>query len=175
MWKNTTRSKRPTYNELVYETTLNLQDRIQNSTIKFVDELDENIQLLYEDGHSDTDRASNIFINYECGNTNYRRLPSIVEISTSDLKMVDQSKYNHIVTSPTNDTVCELIRLNRRDEKLKKELDNEKKKNAKIINLIITIDDSHEKKFVEIKVNSDENLNLILSNLNGAGLVNVTY
>ena len=102
-----------------------LQDRIQNSTIKFVDELDENIQLLYEDGHSDTDRASNIFINYECGNTNYRRLPSIVEISTSDLKMVDQSKYNHIVTSPTNDTVCELIRLNRRDEKLKKELDND--------------------------------------------------
>ena len=74
--------------------------------------------------------------------------------------------------------IKELILKEIEIEKKKEEKKNkreEKKKNAKIINLIVTIDDSQDTKIVEIKVNSDENLVQILSNMNGAGLVHVIY
>ena len=106
---------------------LELQEKISVQSPEILwDDIIGNIQKLYDDGHPADE--SGIFIEYNCLGANMRRLPSIIEIATRDLRYISNEQlppavYDDLVTLPISNDVCKLIEIgaNRRSYNEKEE------------------------------------------------------
>ncbi len=92
---------------------LELEEFIHNPSQEIIEEFVSVIQKMYKDGHQQNQQS--IFEDYLCDNKTFRRLPSLIEIATRDLKPLNQTDYTKIVTEPVNTRVCDLISSNRAD------------------------------------------------------------
>ncbi|HNR18090.1 MAG TPA: hypothetical protein PKG90_15595, partial [Chitinophagaceae bacterium] len=104
--------------------TAELYEKVSSNNVSFVPELDDNIQALYEDGHKNLQLGNNdIFIHYDCAVKKYKRLPSIIELCTRDLKYRTGSlNYLNLVTEPISQKVCSYIQSKKpRFERIKEE------------------------------------------------------
>lgn len=107
--------------------TAELYERASSNTVDFVEQLDDNIQDLYIDGHTNLNTwAGNIFIEYNCGKEMIR-LPSIIELCTRELKYKNGRKpYYELVTDPISKKVCSYIKDGKkRYERLRQEQEQE--------------------------------------------------
>lgn len=95
---------------------LELQEKITAIKPDLLGDLVDNIQLLYNDGHPDS--GGNIFIEYDW-NGKQKRLPSIIEIATRDLKYKSStpvSLYDRLVTDPLTEQLKQLIKKGDRNK-----------------------------------------------------------
>jgi len=91
---------------------LELQEKITNPKTDLLAGLVTSIQSLYKDGHQQLDKNRSVFIEYDC-NSPLKRLPSLIELATADLKYkptVSNTGYNQLVTEPISREVCEMIK-----------------------------------------------------------------
>jgi CRISPR-associated protein Cmr2 len=90
---------------------LELEEFIHNPSQEIIEEFVSVIQKMYKDGHQQNQQS--IFEKYACNNESLRRLPSLIEIATRDLKPLNQAAYTKLVTEPINTRVCNLINSKR--------------------------------------------------------------
>ncbi len=104
--------------------TAELYEKVSSNDVDFVPALDDNIQALYDDGHKNLQLGGgDIFIHYTCGAKGYKRLPSIIELCTRDLKYkAGKQNYFDLVTEPASQKMCTYIQSNKpRYERVKEE------------------------------------------------------
>ncbi|MFN8243888.1 MAG: type III-B CRISPR-associated protein Cas10/Cmr2 [Ferruginibacter sp.] len=95
--------------------TAELYEKTSSHNIDLPEELENNIQLLYDDGHQNWRTGPHIFLNYQCNSFSFKRLPSIIELSTRDLENASKpNTYKELVTTPISEKICELITKNRK-------------------------------------------------------------
>jgi len=104
---------------------LELQEKISNPKPDLLAGLVGGIQNLYKDGHQNIGIGKSVFINYSC-NGLLNRLPSIIELTTGDLKIkptVSNSGYTQLVTDPMSQKVCDMIRSGKKRNEYNSEED----------------------------------------------------
>lgn len=91
-----------------------LQDKISNEKPDVINTLGNNIQKLYNDGHNQGRSNRDVFIWYDFMGQEIKRLPSIIELASSDLKRIDRGNYKTIVTDTISAHVCRMMRLGKK-------------------------------------------------------------
>ncbi|MBK9382168.1 MAG: hypothetical protein IPN39_12700 [Chitinophagaceae bacterium] len=120
--------------------TAELYEKVSSNNVAFIQELDDNIQELYEDGHKNLKLGGgDIFIHYDCTRPDYKRLPSVIELCTRDLKFrPGNQSYFELVTEPVSQKVCSYIQTRKpRYERIKEDQELESQ-------LMLAIEDNYE-------------------------------